>query len=441
MRRKTLRKISMLGAALFMLWCAAIAAAEWRTAWVAAAQGPYPTGFAQGQPDLSLAFPDPEKGAVDQTFRMIVMPDIWGERVRIRFTNVFGSKPVTIDGAFVGLSQNSAAVVRGTNRPIRFKSDVKLTLQPGESAWSDSVYLPFVRDLGTSNLFGRKLAVSFHVVGESGPMTWHALASTTSYLSWPGAGSVGEETSEKHFPFGAVSWFLIDAVDMTAERGTQVVVCFGDSITDGHMSSHNGDDNWPASLSRIAKTTRGNGVSILNSGICGNQITGPAGYAWNTPDGGGPSAFERLERDVLSLSGVSAIIWLEGINDLHTGGKTAAEVAEGMRKVVGAIRAKRPGIRIVGATLVSSLGSTLLNYGEEGLDAKRRELNEFIRTGGLFDAVIDFDAALLDADTGKIRAEYAPDSFLGGPGDYLHPNRAGYLKMAETVDLDAILAR
>ncbi|MDR1612912.1 MAG: GDSL-type esterase/lipase family protein [Planctomycetota bacterium] len=436
MRLKSTRKWLVV---VVLLLCLPAGALEWRTAWSASAQNPYPVGYPTGQPDLSFAFPDPAKGANDQSFRMVMAPTIWGEKVRIRFTNAFGVKPVTIDGAYIGLHRGSAAVVEGTNQPIRFGSSAKLTLQPGETAWSDAVDLPFVRRLSSDFLFGRKLAVSFHIAGESGLMTWHALGQNTSYISKPKAGVTGDDDGELSFPFGSYSWYFVDAVDMLAPSDTQVIACFGDSITDGEYSTLNGDDRWPDILARIANARFGNKVAVINAAISGNEVVGPVEHSAAKPYNGGPSAIDRIDRDLLSLSGVNAIIWLEGINDLRTGGKTAGQVEAGMRQVVDHVRRTRPGIRIFAATLVSSLDSTIEGYGTRELDAQRRILNDFIRTTDIFDGVIDFDSATFDPNTGKIKPEYGPDSAIGRAPDWLHPNRAGYLRMAEAVNLDQVL--
>jgi lysophospholipase L1-like esterase len=152
------------------------------------------------------------------------------------------------------------------------------------------------------------------------------------------------------------------------------------------------------------------------------------------------AAAQRLERDVLSLSGVSTFVWLEGINDFSKNGNAAVEdVQAGMRDVVGRLRARIPGIRVVGATVVSALGSTNANHGFPEQDAKRKALNEFIRTSGLFDAVLDFDAATLDPQTGGLKAQFISDSTTGGSGDKLHPNRAGYHAMAMSIDPAALM--
>jgi lysophospholipase L1-like esterase len=177
----------------------------------------------------------------------------------------------------------------------------------------------------------------------------------------------------------------------------------------------------------------------VNAGIGGNQVVGPAEYSPQKPYPGGPSAKDRLDRDVLSLSGIAAVVWLEGINDFSKNGNAPVEAVEaGMKDVVGRIRAKFAGIRIIGATLTSALGSTNPNHGSPEQDAKRKALNEFIRKGGLFDGIADFDAATLDPQTGGMRAEFVPESTSGGPGDKIHPNRVGYLAMGSAIDLNLL---
>ena len=172
---------------------------KWVVSWVASAQGPYPVGNASAQPDQRFAFPSPAEGANDQTLRLILRPGLWGREARVRLTNVFGVKPVTFDGVHVGLQMGGAALVKGTNRPVRFAGKETVTVPAGTSVWSDPVALPFVRDTAAAELTGRKLAVSFHVAGESGPMTWHAKALQTSYVSPPGSGSNGASEVEEAF--------------------------------------------------------------------------------------------------------------------------------------------------------------------------------------------------------------------------------------------------
>jgi lysophospholipase L1-like esterase len=427
--------VGMLGSAAF-----AQGGEKWVTSWAASPQGPYPIGNPSVQPNQSFHFPAAATGARDQSFRLIVRPDIWSRQVRLRLSNAFGTKPVTFDGAFVGLQLGAAAVMPGTNQPVRFGGQDSVTVKPGEWVWSDPVTLPFVRE--PAELSGRKLAVSFHVSGESGPMTWHAKALQTSYVTAPGAGAKGAVEEEAAFPFPTASWFFLDAVDAMAAPDAQAIVAFGDSITDGTASTMNGDDRWPDVLARRLRAAYGNRVAVVNAGIGGNQVAGPPEYSPEKPFPGGPSAAARLDRDVIGLSGVSTFIWLEGINDFSRNGNAAVEAVEaGMRDGVARLRAKIPGIRVLGATVVTALASTSAAHGFQEQDEKRKRLNEFIRTSGVFDAVLDFDRATLDPQTGGLKPGFVPDSTAGGPGDKLHPNRVGYLAIATSIDLKTLLGK
>ena len=407
----------------------------WVVSWTGSVQGPYPVGNPSAQPDQKFAFPDPATGARDQTFRLMVQPDLWGRQTRIRLSNAFGKKPVTFDGVHVGLQSSSAALLRGSNRPVTFSGKPSITIPPGGSTWSDPVALPFVKQ--PDELAGRRLAVSFHIDGDSGPMTWHAKALTTSYVTTPGAGAKGGTEDESAFPYTTASWFFLDAVEMTAPAGAFAIMAFGDSITDGTASTMNGDDRWPNVLSRRLKALYGNKVAVVNGGIGGNQIAGPAEYGPDKPFPGGPASGQRLERDVLTLSGISSLIWLEGINDFSKNGNaTTDQVIASMKNGVDRLRKKWPQLRVIGATVTTALGSSSAAHGFPEQDDKRKALNEFIRTSGTFDGVIDFDKATLDSQSGGLRPEFVPESTSGGPGDKLHPNRTGYLAMGQAINLD-----
>ena len=187
------------------------------------------------------------------------------------------------------------------------------------------------------------------------------------------------------------------------------------------------------------RAVQGNRVSVVNAGIGGNQVIGPKEYSPQKPFPGGPSALDRLERDVLSLSGVSTVIWLEGINDFSKNGNASVEAVQaGFKDGVARIRARIPGVRVIGATLTPALGATNANHGFAEQDEKRKALNEFIRTSGVFDGVADFDKATLDPQTGALRAEFVHNTTTGGAGDKLHPNRLGYVAMGMAIELDSL---
>src|SRR5712671_890596 len=400
---------------------------KWVASWAASAHGLYPSGTAVAQPDLEFAFPSADTGANDQTFRLIVRPNLWGDRFRVRFSNFFGTKAVTLDDVFLGLQASAGAIVPGTNRPVTFARGRTVTIPAGQSVFSDAVELEFVDEVEKVSLEGRKLAVSFHVVGTSGPMTWHSKGMQTSYITNPGAGSHGKDQGDAAFPNSTTSWYFLDALDVMAPADTFVVATFGDSITDGTASTLNGDDRWPDDLFRRLRAAFGSRVSLVNEGIGGNRVVSDAGA-------GGPSALSRLERDVFSLSGVNAVVWLEGINDLSGGANSDAVVAgiqDGTRQV------RLRGLKLVQATITSALGNNPNPVADVDRDSRRKVVNAFIRSAGIFDSVADFDRVTVDPSTGQMRAEFLHNSTTNVV-DHLHPNRAGYLAMGGEVDISVL---
>lgn len=411
---------------------------KWVATWTASAHGPYPSGPAVAQPELRFAFPEPSNGANDQTFRLMVRPDLWGRRIRLRFSNAFGSQPVSFDATFVGIQATGGNLAPGTNRPVTFDNgQARITIPPGKFAYSDPIELPFVKSPTDLGVAGRRLAVSFHVVGSSGPMTWHAKAMVTSYVTTPRAGAHAQDEDDQAFPFTTTSWYFLDAIEVMAPQDTIVVAAFGDSITDGSLSTLNGHDRWSDALSTRLHAAWGPHVAVVNQGIGGNQVIGPLIYAMDKPYMGGPSALQRLDRDVLGIAGLSAVVWLEGINDFGMGAPppSVEAVIAGFRE--GATRLHAKGIKVVVGTLTTSLksGDGTTGHGTLEVDTKRKAVNAFIRTAGIFDGVVDFDAAVLDPATGALRAEFQPGSTIGGPGDRIHPNRAGYQAMANAIDI------
>jgi lysophospholipase L1-like esterase len=363
---------------------------------------------------------------------MIVRPDLWGTRFRVRLANTFGTRPITFDDVFLGVQAMGGNIVPGTNRPVTFDRGKRaITIAPGAATFSDPIDMTSLTRAQRTMLTGRKLAVSFHVPGPSGPITWHSKALTTSYVTAPRGGSHGKEDQDTAFPFSSTSWYFLDAIDVMAADDTVGVVAFGDSITDGSNTTINGDDRWSDVLSRRLHTMYGDRVSVVNVGIGGNQITFPPRYPTDMPTPTGPSAIQRLDRDVLERSGVTAVLWMEGINDLARGA-TAQEVIDGMKMVVARLRAK--GLKIYGGTLTSALGA-MTAHGTPEVDQRRQAINAFVRTPGSFDDIVDFDAAVRDPATGALKPPFASNTSIGGPGDKIHPNRAGYKAMGEAIDL------
>ncbi len=206
--------------------------------------------------------------------------------------------------------------------------------------------------------------------------------------------------------------------------------------------------NWPAPRTvifseepaAIAHNAYDNKVTVVNEAIAGNRVVNPV----VANSAAGPAAVDRLDRDVLGLSGLTHVIWLEGINDFGAGHTTAAVIA-GYQNIVARLHAR--GIKVFAGTLTSALGTVNPAEGwypgyaggaDNGpvVDANRQILNAFIRTSGLFDGVEDFDSATFDPTTSNMKAEFLPNSTLTQlPWDYLHPNHSGYIVMGEAVDI------
>ncbi|WP_323142034.1 GDSL-type esterase/lipase family protein [Massilia phyllosphaerae] len=416
---------------------------KWAATWATSIQSAYvapttPQGAAvpgfDPQPDLSFALPNATvNGASNQTFRMIVKPDLWAHTIRVRFSNVFGTRPLTFSHAAVALQAFQANIARGTSVPLRFRGNTSVTIPPGQQVFSDPVALPFVSDADADRFAGRNLAISFAVDGATGPASYHGSAFTTSYISAPNAGDQVLAEDDIAFPYSTTSWFFVSEVDVLVPRDTLVVVAFGDSITDGTFSTLNGNDRWANVMARQLHKRLGAKVSVVNAGIGGNGVV-----ALRT----GQPATQRVARDVIGLSGANLVVWLEGINDLGGGQLTPPPVIAGYRQVAASLRSA--GLGVIGATITSSyvpsgqvpansplaaVSPTLAaQYGNAQTDAYRRTLNRFILNSGLFDATADFDAVTTDPATGTLLAPYVPNS-EGSAGDYLHPNRAGYQAM------------
>jgi lysophospholipase L1-like esterase len=417
---------------------------SWIDGWTGAAQGVYPVGYSVGQPGpvgpagpgntaplLTAALPDSQ--AHDQTLRMIVQPGVEGTRWRVRLTNEFGTGPVTFGRASVGLQRTGGNLKPGTNRALTFAGRRSVTVPAGQTTLSDPV------SVNVTDAQSQNLAVSLHIAGDSGPMTWHAAAFTTSYLSDPDAGDHTADVADAAFPHSTTSWFYVSEVQVE-RAAAATVVAFGDSITDGFFATINGRDRWPDVLQRRLDE-RGPAhrpVAVVTEAIGGNMVTRIGRPAGSCTPCDGPPAVDRLDRDVLDRPGVRVVILLEGINDLGGGGATAEQVIAGYREIVRRVHAR--GIKIVGATLTPSAGTGFGLYGTPETDAKRRAINDFIRTSGTFDGVADFAAVTEDpANPGHLLPAFDTNSSVGGAGDHLHPNRAGFLAMGGAVDVAQIL--
>ena len=354
----------------------------------------------------------PPATVTNQTIRQIVHTSVGGNRVRVVLSNAFGTAPIEIGAADIALRDKESAVVAGSVKPLTFGGNPTASVLPGATLVSDAVEMR-VAPLAD-------LAIDLYLPGELGigpsPVTTHNGASQTNYLS-----ASGDHTGDPAFtPAGqAGAWFLLSRVEVTAPAGTRAVVTFGDSITDGARSTVNTNNRWPDQLARRLAAQRGTPVAVLNAGISGNRVLG---------DGAGLSALARFDKDVLMQTGVTHVVVLEGINDIGVArsnpSPTAADLIAGHKQLIE--RAHARGLTIYGATLTPFEGAGY--FTQEG-EAKRQALNDWIRTSGAYDGVIDFDEVTRDPS--------APTKFAPAfdSGDHLHPGDAGYRAMGDAVNL------
>ncbi len=387
--------------------------------WVSAWQGsPVGGGTIEG-----AACPA-DQGLDDQTVRNVVFLSAGGDRVRIRLTNVFGTRPLQVGTASVALAGSGAATVPGSIRPVRFGGRSSILIAAGGEALSDPVPLR-VQAL-------QRLAVSVYLPRATGPATQHWDAQQDNFLA---GGNRAAAPGPAAFTTTISCWMFADGVDVSPPpRVAGAVVTLGDSITDGFGSTDNANRRYPDYLARRLQARPGRTLSVSNAGISGNDLLT---FRTDLPFGVvfGPPAPARLARDVLTQAGARSVILLEGINDIGAFSTPASDLIQADQQVIA--QAHQAGVRIYGATLVPFGGSNGQyggDYGSPAGERQRQRLNHWIRTSGAFDAVFDFDRALRDpAQPDRLLPQY--DS-----GDHLHPGDAGYRKMADTVDL-AILLR
>jgi lysophospholipase L1-like esterase len=355
----------------------------------------------------------------DGTLRQIVHLSVGGSQLRVRVSNAFGTQPLHLTTVHVArpVSTAGAAIDAGSDTAVMFNGAADLTIPAGAEYVSDPV------TFSAAPL--SSLAISIHFdqppVGETG----HPGSRATSYVAHGDLVSAADLPDAKKVDH----WYQVSGVDVVASAKAGAVVTLGDSITDGHGATTNGNDRWPdvlAARMQAEKSTRD--VSVLNHGIGGNRLL---------LDGLGPNALARFDRDVVAQTGVRAVIVLEGVNDLGTLTRdhavSAEEHAALVKRIEGAYaqmiaRGHAHGIRVIGATILPYGGSGYYHPGLES-EADRQAVNAWIRDPAHFDAVVDFDQ--LTRDPAR------PDRLLPAfdSGDGLHPGPAGYKAMGDAIPL------
>lgn len=350
-----------------------------------------------------------------QTIRQVIRTSVGGTHVRVRLSNLFGSTPLNIGAAHIGVCAGSAAIRPSSGHVLRFQGAGSVTIAPGASVLSDAAPMD-VEAL-------QELAVSLYLPEGSGPSTIHGAALQTAYIA-PGQ----DHTGTTAFPAGPTDdsrYFLTD-VEVSSAGTPRAIVVVGDSIADGIGSTEEANLRWPDVLAQLLREEGSNSpIAVLNAGIAGNRLLKDGARPFV-----GPSVLARFDRDALDKPGVRWVVLAHGINDivasdmLGTAAQqaSAAQIIDGMRSLIQRARAR--GVGMVGATLLP-LGGVRRPFlhTPEG-EAKRQAVNAWIRGSGEFDAVLDVDALLRD----PARPERLLPRF--DSGDHLHPNDARYRAMA-----------
>ena len=348
----------------------------------------------------------------DRTIRQIVRLSAGGERVRIRFSNEFGSKPLHIEAAHLALAAKDDGEVAGTDHTLTFGGKTSVDIPPGAPMLSDPV------DLALPPL--SRLSISLYLPNETGPCTCHGVGLETAFVV---PGNAADQATFQNPQTLGVRAFLT-SVEVATSKPSASIIALGDSITDGVMSTSDADRRWP---DRLAERLVGKPIGVVNEGISGNRLL--AG-------GAGESALTRFDRDVLSNSGARYLIIFEGVNDLGlrhpvdaTGAPTAlpptaSDLIEAYRQLIE--RAHAHGLKVIGATIVPYEGAGY--YSAQG-ETDRETINAWIKTSHAFDAVLDFDAVWRDpSHPTRIQA-------LFDSGDHIHGSDMGYKALADAIDL------
>jgi lysophospholipase L1-like esterase len=382
---------------------------QWVGSWAASQQIPT---------DANVAPKGQLQGA---TLRQLVHLSLGGDRIRLHLSNAFGTEPLHLSAVRVArpVSTSAAAIQPATDRVVTFNGGkTSVTIPAGAEYLSDPVAFPAA---ALSDV-----AITITYDAEPTVQTGHPGSRSTSYLLHGVDAASLDLHDSTHFD----RWYQVAGIDVPAATGAAAIVTFGDSITDGHGATTNGNDRWPDDLAvRLQAEPALRKLSVLNEGLGGNRLL---------LDGSGPNAVARFSRDVLAQPGVKYVVVLEGVNDLgmstRLGEISPAEHDALVVSVLGAYQqmidlAHDRGLHIYGATITPYFGFSFYHPNAAN-EADRQKINAWIRASGHFDAVIDFDKVIADpADPTRLLPKF--DS-----GDHLHPSALGFHAMADSIPLD-----
>ena len=396
----------------FLSACLLTASAEARDtahSWIAS------WGSSQMIADGDNALPVDRARAI--TLRQVIRLSAGGTRIRVRLSNAFGTRPLVIGAGHVAQSVAPATSQIAGGMRLTFSGRADAVIPAGAELYSDPVALPVAA--------GADLAISLYLPEAAAPQTGHPGARAISYTL------TGDHVADADLAGAAQAthWYALADLEVSGPANAATIVAIGDSITDGYGVKPNRNTRWTDVLAeRLRQAPPSRGIGVVNAGIGGNRIL---------LDGLGPNLMARFDRDVIARSGVRWAILLEGVNDLGVLTREAAatpaahtalvtQITAGYTELVA--RAHAHGIKVIGATIMPFGGNDYYHPGP-ATEADRQAVNAFVRTSGVFDAVIDFDRVMRDPAQ-PTRLDPAVDS-----GDHLHPSEAGYRRMGETVPL------
>jgi len=409
----TLRVCVLLSLFLFAIGSLRASTNTWIATWAASPQS---------------GSPNPREALINidnQTVRERVRVSIGGSQIQLRFSNEFGSSPLVIGSATVAVPSDASTAKQESIRSVTFEGHKSVTIPAGAPVLSDPLMFPLTSE--------GEISISIYFPKRLTTPTLHAFAFKHAVVS-----QHGDFTHAEKIEVAATSTasICVTAIFVSSEPQERLVVAFGDSITDGDGSTVDADNNWPSNLvRRPAKPVEASTFAVVNEGIVGNRLL-------RDGDIFGLSALARFDRDALVLPGVTHIVLLEGLNDICFPGakmdgqyladpaetRSAEDITDAYRQLIS--RAHARGVKVVGATITPCEGVDIPGYYSEAKEVTRQAVNQWIRTSGAFDGVIDFDAVMRNP---KHPSQLLP-KFTSK--DHLHPNDEGYKAMADSIDLN-----